>query len=515
MSSRVLARALLAPLVLVPGLLAGLAADPAAAAPRADPTSATGVEAAARIARPHVLVVGIDGLRLDVAERQRTPALHALMARGQTWRTLLYAPPFSTTKSGPGWSTNLTGTWPDKHKIKDNDWGASGDVADHPDVLTRVERARPELSTYAAAGWPDLTSGGPDRPVISSAVDTRVSYDGDADGWTGTDARVADAAVTHLRGPHPDASFVYFGAVDEAGHECGAAHACYADAIRRTDAHLGRLMRVVAERRARGETWTVLLTTDHGHKDAGGHGGVSPHERASFLTMDGAGAYPGQVSGDDSPVRNVDLVPTVLRQLGVPAPADLDGRPLTAPDPDPFDALTATVAGGATHEAPPGWDVDDAAMGTGGDARWRGWAFTGDARWSAAQRYQGRGGNVRERGTFAVADSDEWADAPHTGRFDSTLRSPSYDVGGHASAVVRFASHYKGHADQAGQLAVSFDGGPAQVVRTWRASRPHTIEHVPVAVPAGAERMSVQWRLTGAANGWYWAVDEPSVTPTG
>nr|VDG64663.1 Uncharacterised protein [Streptococcus thermophilus] len=31
-----------------------------------------------------------------------------------------------------------------------------------------------------------------------------------------------------------------------------------------------------------GEDWLVVITTDHGHLDAGGHGGDSPEERASW-----------------------------------------------------------------------------------------------------------------------------------------------------------------------------------------------------------------------------------------
>jgi hypothetical protein len=31
------------------------------------------------------------------------------------------------------------------------------------------------------------------------------------------------------------------------------------------------------------EKWLIVITTDHGHRDEGGHGGDSSQERASFV----------------------------------------------------------------------------------------------------------------------------------------------------------------------------------------------------------------------------------------
>lgn len=69
------------------------------------------------------------------------------------------------------------------------------------------------------------------------------------------------------------------------------------------------------------------MTTDHGHRDEGGHGGDSWEERQAFVVAAGGDVRmrPG--------ITNVDIAPTVLTHLGVPVdPAwQLDGTPLNLP----------------------------------------------------------------------------------------------------------------------------------------------------------------------------------------
>ncbi|NED89156.1 alkaline phosphatase family protein, partial [Streptomyces sp. SID11233] len=69
-----------------------------------------------------VLLVGIDGALLSRTAAAGTPRLDALRASGVTATSLLYSEPLAPTLSGPGWSTILTGVWPDKHKVRDNDF---------------------------------------------------------------------------------------------------------------------------------------------------------------------------------------------------------------------------------------------------------------------------------------------------------------------------------------------------------------------------------------------------------
>ncbi|WP_436502258.1 hypothetical protein [Actinokineospora sp. HUAS TT18] len=218
--------------------------------------------------------------------------------------------------------------------------------------------------------------------------------------------------------------------------------------------------------------------------------------------------------------KNVDIAATVLSIHGVTA--SLDGQVLGTASTDPFDTATLnprvdetgipTSVLGWTKTMPSGWSIDNTGMGTGGMAEWRGWSLTNDDFWTKTQTGQQRESNVRARGVFAVADSDEWSDKATSGSFNSTIVSPSYNVTGKSSAAIRFGSHYLKEGGETATVSVSFNGGAAQNLLTYTGDAVAKLENLSVAVPAGATSMVVRWRLSNGVNNWYWAVDNPSVT---
>ncbi|MEV7556154.1 alkaline phosphatase family protein [Streptomyces sp. NPDC089795] len=480
-------------------IAAALAATPAAAAANTD----------------KVLVIGIDGAVLDRVKVADAPHLNGLMAQGLTARSTLYAGPMAATSSGPGWSTIATGVWPDKHGVKDNSF-IGKNYAAHPDFLTRIENARPALNTYAAADWEPITSTDQNGPIFSSKVDKRLSLKGDRDGYRTEDLKIAAAAAAELQGQNPDAAFVYLGEIDAAGHSYGAASQQYLDTVARVDALVGRLLTAVKNRPTYAqENWKILVTTDHGHTDSGGHGGSTVQERGTFVIAKGPGIPAGSVRSD---VRLVDVAATALAQVGVSG-AGLDGVPLNAPDTDPFDTLrpnlqarvdeTGIPAGvkGFTHTPPAGWSVDNSRMGAGGVTEWAGWAFATDEFWSQSQRDQWRELNVRSRDVFAVADSDEWDDKSHTGTFDSTLVTPKWAVSGGSTRNLTFRTHYRHEAGQTAQVLVSYNGAAPTVVKTYTADAVAKAESLALQVPAGATDVQVRFRYSGT-NNWFWTVDD-------
>lgn len=470
--------------------------------------------AAAAANTDKVLVIGIDGAVLDRVKAANAPHLNGLMAQGLTARSTLYASPMAATSSGPGWSTIATGVWPDKHGVKDNSFTGKNYAA-HPDFLTRIENARPALNTYAAADWEPITSTDQNGPIFSAKVDKRLSLKGDRDGYRSEDPKVAAAAAAELQGQNPDAAFVYLGEIDAAGHSYGAASQQYLDTIARVDTLVGQLLTAVKNRPTYAqENWKILVTTDHGHTDSGGHGGSTIQERGTFVIAKGAGIPAGSVRSD---VRLADVAATALAQVGVSG-TGLDGVPLNAPDDDPFDTLrpnlqaradeTGIPAGvkGFTHTPPAGWSVDNSKMGTGGVTEWAGWAFATDEFWSQSQRDQWRELNVRSRDVFAVADSDEWDDKSHTGTFDSTLVTPKWAVSGGSTRNLTFQTHYRHEAGQTAQVLVSYDGVAPTVVKTYTADAVARSESLALQVPAGATDVQVRFRYSGN-NNWFWTVD--------
>jgi arylsulfatase A-like enzyme len=74
------------------------------------------------------------------------------------------------------------------------------------------------------------------------------------------------------------------------------------------------------------EDWLILLTTDHGHRPEGGHGGQTDAERSTFLIGVGE-ALDDELAKTG---RMVDIAPTLLAHVGVAADPGwaLDGRSL-------------------------------------------------------------------------------------------------------------------------------------------------------------------------------------------
>lgn len=264
--------------------------------------------------RLHLLLVGIDGLRLDLATEERAPHLRAVMTRGATsWMTM----PVPTI-SGPGWATLLTGASHAEHGIVDNTFVGSR-LDGIPDLLSRAFFADPSRTTFAAAAWPPLVDPAGVGPVIHTRDEQRRSErhrvivrDGETYGYRTTDAEIADFAAAGLFGFGPDVSFVYFSGVDEAGHVYGAVSRQYVEAVTRTDAHLGRLLAAVEHRARQGESWLVAVTTDHGHLDGGGHGGGEPEVVTSFVARAAwnrdLDAWPGEIDP-------TELTPRLLAAL--------------------------------------------------------------------------------------------------------------------------------------------------------------------------------------------------------
>jgi len=229
--------------------------------------------------------------------------------------------------SGPGWSSLLTGVWPDKHGVTDNSFRGKR-YDEYPDFLTRIERVRPELNTFAAIDWLPLGADADGGPVIGDAPDSKFVVDGDVLTWPGADSAVVAASVEQLRASDPDALFVYLGNPDEASHESGSIGIEYREAIALADRHIGMLLDAMRARPTfADEDWLILVSTDHGRTAEGGHGGDSPEESTIFYIVSGPSALLGAPA---EPPRIVDVPVTALVHLGIAIdPAwQLDGRPV-------------------------------------------------------------------------------------------------------------------------------------------------------------------------------------------
>jgi len=267
----------------------------------------------------HVLVVGVDGVRFDLVGPDTMPSVWKLGQAG--FLAPVPVDEATPTWSGPCWATIATGTGVDGHAITGNDLTGHR-LAEHPDFVTRATRAGlPTL--LAVSGWPPLAlaeDGGPlfaeaTRREFTAVPETSLTWDSPGEtslaAWDAADEATTGTAAAILAGQAPRVSFVYLGAVDITGHAAGAGTA-YQAAARAADQRVGRLLAAVRSRPAR-ENWTIVVVTDHGHLDEGGHGGREPEVTTAWA----AGAGPGIRPGTRPPItRQDEVAPLVLAAAG-------------------------------------------------------------------------------------------------------------------------------------------------------------------------------------------------------
>jgi hypothetical protein len=269
-----------------------------------------------------LLLIGIDGVRLDVLAEVSTPNLDALAAEGTMATTTRTTTP---SVSGPSWSSMLTGVWPAKHGVTDNEFGGRR-YEGFPGFLTLIERVRPDMVTFAVADWVPLMQLEGGSTVLGPEIDRRELLDGYELGWAEADERGTDLAVDELQSGDPDAMFVYLGNPDEVSHATGAIGIEYREAIAQADLQVGRLVEALRARPTyESELWLVMVSTDHGRRADGGHGGDSPEEMTTFIIAAGPGVRP-PAEGIETSI--VDVAVTALTHLEIPIdPAwALDGR---------------------------------------------------------------------------------------------------------------------------------------------------------------------------------------------
>lgn len=272
---------------------------------------------------PRVLFVAWDGVRDDELAAAHTPCLDALAARG--FRATMRVHPKNPTISGPVWATSLTGVHSDEHGITGNDFHGHR-LGSFPDVLYRIREGLPGASTFATGAWAPLfseVSGGPllvgggHRPMSGIGDEATRELIASID-----EATTGRCAMELLTADH-SAVFAHLERPDMVGHSEGVTPR-YRAAIETCDTQLGVLLAAIDARANRAnEEWTIIVATDHGHRNEGGHGGESHEERTAWIVAVG----PELNASSASHVDHSDIAAHMLHALGVPIPSEIAGRP--------------------------------------------------------------------------------------------------------------------------------------------------------------------------------------------
>ena len=281
-----------------------------------------------------VLIIGIDGVRGDVAEAsalRNGSAFGRLQAEG-AWSFESTVGPISI--SGPSWSSMLTGVWCDRHGVVDNSF--DGSLHDEvPDMFQRIESHDSSLRTAAILRW-----SGIDEEILGDrSADIQEDHD--------SDGEVRDRAIGLLANDTDlDVLFLNMDDPDHAGHENGFSPDSpgYVEAVEAADDMAAAILTALDARNTTGEEWLVIITSDHG---GGGewkksHSPSTLIDRTTLMLVIGGDTVPGEMT--NGPVV-IDTAVTALTHLEVALPAAdsddaLDGR-AAAFDPDAAPARVA------------------------------------------------------------------------------------------------------------------------------------------------------------------------------
>lgn len=265
----------------------------------------------------HVLVIGIDGMGSHGLEMANTPHLDELMENG-AWST--GARTILPSKSGPAWSSMITGATVEKHGVGDNGWTVEGKKLEpvfkgehdmFPTIFGEIRMCLPEAEVGAFYHWSKLGN------FIEKGV-CNVSEPGNSE------SIATEMACDFLSEKQPDFTFVHLDHVDHAGHHGGYRSAEYSKAIERADSLVGVFTGKLKEAGMMEET-VVFIVSDHGGIETG-HGGSHPDEMIVPFIILGKGVKKGYKI--EHPVFIYDLAPTVAWLFGFELNDWITGAPL-------------------------------------------------------------------------------------------------------------------------------------------------------------------------------------------
>jgi hypothetical protein len=149
---------------------------------------------------PKVLIIGVDGCRPDALTAAMTPNLDALIQAGTLFEGTDIREPDGTDKadtiSGPGWSNLLTGVWPDKHNVLDNNF-TEPNYERYPHMFARLKEVRPETVTASFSTWPPIEG------EIVSAADVSRNFSDEPKDYVRWDREAAEGMCGVLADARP------------------------------------------------------------------------------------------------------------------------------------------------------------------------------------------------------------------------------------------------------------------------------------------------------------------------
>lgn len=284
------------------------------------------------------LLIGVDGMQYEKLQEAIQQGMAPNIAGLKLAKSYIGGVGATSTEqstlSGPGWTTILTGSWVNRHKISENNDSLRNQA---PSLFKQLKTAEPQRKTASIVSWNTIND--------NFADDIAHGYINLAIKCSGIDPCVADKASYELEHGQSDLVFAHFNEPDNTGHNHGFTPK-YQNAIQGVDAQVGQLLSALERRKNTypDEDWLVIVTPDHGRRLPEGkhHGQQTLSEKTTFIAMNKPGnlqlttpiidpVNPGH-SGLYGFASQADITPTLLNHLGVKPDVTqhtMDGLPLT------------------------------------------------------------------------------------------------------------------------------------------------------------------------------------------
>jgi hypothetical protein len=255
-----------------------------------------------------LVIVLVDGLRDDTArDPELMPYLETLRGEG-AWAVMSSRP---LSYSQPGYATLLVGAWPD--------------INDGPAINLDLENIQSftQDNLFTAVrrqgGRTAVAANETFRKLIA-APDINDSFFSSEANKTGDD-RIYNQVMGWLDAGGQTLLLVHFSQVDDAGDYLGGPKSeAWMEAANRVD---GMIEEIASKLDFSKDA--LMIVSDHGQIDVGGHGGPEKLNLTEPFLLVGAGVMPGYWGTMDM----VDVAPTAAALLGVSIPGTSQGRVLT------------------------------------------------------------------------------------------------------------------------------------------------------------------------------------------
>ena len=266
----------------------------------------------------HIVIFGVDGAGGEF-KNVDTPNFDKIFGSGSiNYNGVAQSP----TISAQNWGSMIYGVGPEVHQ-KTNAYIASNKHNDEslPSFIKTYSEKHPSATYYSAVNWGPINYGLFED--IDKLTKVNVAEENSDLGAKDVDAMVATSVASRTLTHNDTIVFTQFDYVDHAGHSYGNKSTEYIDAIRHIDQQMGVIYDAYKLTGKLSRTLFIAVS-DHGHTEAGGHGGDSESEKAVMIAVNGGGNK--IIHGSCESYTTTDVAPIVLHALKEEIPSHYSGK---------------------------------------------------------------------------------------------------------------------------------------------------------------------------------------------